>query len=692
MGLRWSRTATRTAVAGGAVAVLATALVLVPGGPGEQPAQAASLTPFDDCDELASWFSGAALEQVGPYGLGWYGGGDAIAFGREQSVASGADAAVSDTSAAAPAPAPAEEAARGGAGLDAGAVGPGESGTNVQEVGVDEPDLMKTDGSRLLVVREDRLVVLDVTGSDPRELGSLELPPGSAGELLVSGDTALVLGTAWWDVPLAEGDGSSSVEPGAPGVGGDTRMSMPLIAPGSPTAVLTTVDVSDPAEPRLVRTDEVEGSYISAREHEGVVRVVVQSAPVLPFVVPQGPVSEDDATQENRRVVEQAQAQDWLPQRVERDGDGRVTGTVPLLECADVSRPAEPSGIGLLTVLTVDLSAPQPPASIAVAADGDQVYASTDRLYVATTRGGWAWPMPIEGGAASFARPGGDTLRTQVHAFDVTGPDSTSYVASGEVEGWLMGRWAMSEHEGRLRVATTRGDQWAGGGSEPATDAAVTVLEESGDQLVAVGSVGGLGRGEQVRAVRWFGDVATVVTFRQTDPLYTVDLSDPAQPRVIGELKVPGYSAYLHPLGDGLLLGVGQDATEEGRTLGVQVSTFDLSDLAAPVRVSNVVEPGSWTEVEGDSRQFTYLPSLRTALLPVSGDRGSALWGLQVGAAGELAESGRWSPGADGWIVRAIPLDGGRLAVLDDGRAGSTLTVVSAEGLRELGSAVLGRG
>ena len=684
MGLTWSRTATRVAVGGGAAVALAAALVLVPGGPGEQTARAASLTPFADCDELAAWFRDAAEGSVGPYGFGWYGGGaDVPVTAMEESAAGDA---MGDDSAGAAAP----EAARQevSAGLDAGPVGPGETGTNVQEVGVDEPDLLKTDGNRLLVVRGDALVVLDVSGTSPREQGRVGLPPGSAGELLVSGNTALVLGTSWSAVPLPEGEGSSGfAEPDVSG--GDTAAPM-IMTPGEPTAMLTTVDLSDPAAPRLVRTDEVEGSYVSAREHEGVVRVVVQSPPVMPFVMPQSVGVEDLAADENRRIVAESDAQDWLPQRVERDADGEVTGKVPLLDCADVSRPAEPSGIGVLTVLTLDLAAPQAPASMAVAADGDLVYASPDRMYVATTRGGWMWPMPVEPGPASSVRPEGDSVTTQVHAFDVTDEDSTSYVASGDVEGWLMGRWAMSEHEGRLRVATTRGQAWNPDGSAPDTDAAVTVLEESGDRLVAVGSVGGLGKGEQVRAVRWFGDLATVVTFRQTDPLYTVDLSDPAEPEVLGELKVPGYSAYLHPLGDGLLLGVGQDATEDGRTIGTQVSTFDLSDLAAPARVDNVVEPDSWSDVEGDSRHFTYLPSLRTALLPLTGMTGSSLWGLRVGESGELAESGRWSPDADGWVVRAIPLDGGRLAVLDEGSGGATLTLVSAEGLRELGSVGLG--
>ncbi len=427
---------------------------------------------------------------------------------------------------------------------------------------------------------------------------------------------------------------------------------------------------------------------MSAREHEGVVRVVVQHHPTLPFLYPQTPGAENEAQTHNKGLVTGSEAQDWLPQRVVRDASGNVASTEPLLDCAAVQHPNRPSGLGVITVLTLDLNAPADPASTAVTADGDLVYASTDRLYVATTQGGWFRPLPVDSQSSGAVQPD-TTVRTQLHSFDVSGPQ-TSYVASGEVDGWLMGRWAMSEDEGRLRVATTRGDMgWGADGNAPDTDAAVSVLEEHGNSLDLVGSVGGLGKGEQVRAVRWFGDLATVVTFRQTDPLYTVDLSNPAAPRVLGELKVPGYSGYLHPLGDDLLLGVGQDATEEGQTLGVQVSTFDLSNLAAPTRLAALGLRDTWSDVEGDSRQFSYLPDLRTAFLPISGPDGSSLWAIRVGEDGALTEAGRWKPDRDGWVTRAIPVGASRIAVLDEGMAGATLTLVSTDGLGEIGSTVV---
>ena len=121
------------------------------------------------------------------------------------------------------------------------------------------------------------------------------------------------------------------------------------------------------------------------------------------------------------------------------------------------------------------------------------------------------------------------------------------------------------------------------------SSSAVYVLDA--DTLAKVGKVGGLGEGERIYSVRFIGPVGYVVTFRQVDPLYTLDLRDPAAPEVTGELKITGYSAYLHPAGDGRLIGVGQEASEKGRTLGTQVSLFDVSDPAdAAPAVADVPE------------------------------------------------------------------------------------------------------
>jgi len=712
MGLT-GRTAKRAGATVGAVAVLSAVVLVTAGGPGAPPASAAALTPFDGCDELRSWFVSAASDSVGPYGLNTYGGVPMAAM---------------DSAGRATAPM-ADEAASG---LESAPVGPGATGTNVQQAGVDEPDLMKTHGDRVVLVRGDLLYVVDVSGVEPRELGRLTLPQGSASELLLTPNRALVLGNRWTAAWPTEPDGGPGGSGGSSGSAGSEdsaadapvtsdgvavgsaqapvspddavvtgKASAPMIMPAEePTTVLTVVDLTDPAAPVVAATHEVEGGYLSARERDGVARVVLRSTPSLPFLLPQSANAEAEALRHNRETIQEATAHDWLPQRIVRDESGQVVETQPMLACADVSHPANPAGLGVLTVLTLDMTAPAPPTSVAVAADGDLVYASSERLYVATTTGGWGGPVPLaaaepamdmafSGAGVAAEAPAPSTTRTQLHAFDVSSRTTSAYVASGEVEGWLLGRWAMSEYEGMLRVATTRGQPWGGPEQAPGTDAAVSVLEERGDELTVIGSVGGLGKGEQVRGVRWFGDVATVVTFRQTDPLYTVDLSVPTAPRVLGELKVPGYSAYLHPLGGGLLLGVGQDADETGRVRGAQMATFDLSDLAAPTRVDTSVQPDSWTDVESDSRQFTYLPDVRTAVVPISDQAGSALWAVRVEPDGSLSTAGRWDVGRDGWLVRALPVAGQRLLALTESSWGAEVSLLSVPDLSEGASTTL---
>jgi hypothetical protein len=162
---------------------------------------------------------------------------------------------------------------------------------------------------------------------------------------------------------------------------------------------------------------------------------------------------------------------------------------------------------------------------------------------------------------------------------------------------------------------------------EKPSEGRVTVLKVDGDELAEVGVIKGLGVGERIRGVRFIGDVGYVVTYRQTDPLYTVDLSDPAHPKVRGELSVLGYSAYLHPAGDGRLLGLGQDGTKEGASTGLQLSLFDVSNLDAPRRLDRTRMAGAWSDVEGDHHAFTMAGDL--VLIPYSAwtsveDKGSS--------------------------------------------------------------------
>ena len=160
-------------------------------------------------------------------------------------------------------------------------------------------------------------------------------------------------------------------------------------------------------------------------------------------------------------------------------------------------------------------------------------------------------------------------------------------------------------------MATTTGGPWR---FDEDAESMVTVLARNDATLEIVGQVGDMGRGERIFAVRYVGDVAYVVTFRQTDPFYTVDLSDPTAPTVRGELKITGFSGYLHPVGPDRVLGIGQEATDEGRTTGTKVTLFDVSDLDAPRDLATWTQGGGHSGVEWDHRAFLAWKDL--AVLP----------------------------------------------------------------------------
>jgi uncharacterized secreted protein with C-terminal beta-propeller domain len=226
------------------------------------------------------------------------------------------------------------------------------------------------------------------------------------------------------------------------------------------------------------------------------------------------------------------------------------------------------------------------------------------------------------------------------------------------VPGYVLGRWALSRYDGALRVATTRQPPWDTKRADETSSMVVKLAEDAG-RLVETGRVEGLGRTERIQAVRYFGDIAAVVTFRQTDPLYLLDLS--GTPRVLGELKVPGFSTYLHPIGDGLLLGLGQDADENGAVTGLQVSVFDVSDLTRPTLVDRLRLGQGWAPALDDSRAFSYDPSRRQARFAftgyqptASGRYESSAVGITVDESGRLSEAGRLPIGAESWSTRVL--------------------------------------
>ncbi len=494
------------------------------------------------------------------------------------------------------------------------------SGTNVHESGVDEPDLVKTDGRRIVTVHNGVLRVVDAQRRV--ETGQLALTDphpehASAGwwqpsDLLLHGDRALVLmNGSWWGgapVPLPEpvpepaldapqvGQAEpSDVDPDAPvdSVALPAPMPLPVAEIAGPKLLL--VDLSGSA-PTVISEYAVDGSLLDARAVGQTARVVVRSTPRLDL-----PHHTDDPAAQ-QAAIEEADVTAWLPRYEVTTGGTTESGHV---DCTAVSHPAEYSGTSMLTVLTFDLTADSlgDGLPVSIVADGDTVYSNGTSLYVASDQ---RWRVMTD--------EAGSYDRTAIYKFDVSAPGKPRYVGAGEVDGWLLNQYAMSEWDGFLRVATTSGDAW---GEAANSESAVYVLAERDNRLVEVGAVTGLGVTERIYSVRYVGPIAFLVTFRQIDPLYTVDLSDPTAPKVLGELKVTGYSSYLHPIGEDRLLGIGQEADEEGRTLGTQVSLYDVSDLTNPTVLDRFHVPHAVSDAEHDPHAVLWWSEQQLLVVPI---------------------------------------------------------------------------
>jgi hypothetical protein len=265
-------------------------------------------------------------------------------------------------------------------------------------------------------------------------------------------------------------------------------------------------------------------------------------------------------------------------------------------------------------------------------------------------------PIPAPRGAYDDA--------SHLYAFDLDGIDTT-FAASGQVDGVIRDRWSMDAvgqgDDGVLRVAV------GPNGSTGNFNSIVTFGQE-GNDLVESGRLDDLGIGEEIESVRWFDTLAIVVTYLQVDPLYAVDLTDPDQPRLMGSLKIPGYSAYLHPLGQHRLLGLGQLQGRNGRW-GAQAGLFNVTDLTNPKQLDVVAYgPDSQALAAQDPRQLTWLPDGRTVLTVIEdyGKRGNVGY-VSVLTLGDGQLSNRMVQveyGDEVNAVRLVPLADGRVVLV----------------------------
>ncbi len=508
------------------------------------------------------------------------------------------------------------EDARNGAAEQTGTAGsPGTvSGTNNQVVGVDEADFVKTtEDGRLYVVSHGKLRIIEAWPvAQARVLATLEIE-GEPKKLFIHGSRALVYSS------LSDGPSVPQYEYYWEPRECTYGYHCDFTGDGHPTK-LTVVDTSVPTAPVVVRETWLSGSLVSARRIEDTVfSVVTDNEPTFDGVAywPEsinpcgGDVSDLDAfvafeqlRARNTAIIQSTDVQAAFPQ-----GQDSIHGTMTG-DCSGFYATTFSAGSAFTTVVSVDMSADRPAALTSIISRPGAVYASPNALYMS---------VPYYG---SFGYWGGGERPEQVstvHKFALdTSRAEASYRASGVVKGRVLNQFGMDEYDGHLRIATTSG--WT---PDPEVHSTLTILGESGGNLVQLGVVDNIAPTEDIRSVRFSGDRGFIVTFKKTDPLFALNLTDPTQPRIEGELKIPGYSTYMHMMDADHLLTIGYDSNDQGSFAwftGVMLQIFDVSNMQAPTLTHKTIigTRGSSSEALTNHLAFTYYPIHDALALPMT--------------------------------------------------------------------------
>ncbi|MGD0092726.1 MAG: beta-propeller domain-containing protein [Planctomycetota bacterium] len=485
------------------------------------------------------------------------------------------------------------------------------SGTNVQVAGVDESDIVKTDGTYIYQVNNERVLVIKAQPDNALAVTSVlsfesEFSPY---ELFVDGSQLVVIGSSYRTTPVEAGI---------------------FIWPSTVKAIV--IDVSDAANCKVVRELEMDGDYISSRRIGHCVYLVARKYPdyyAVPLLLPGAKVGGGVATgvPVSGAANGGTLAGGAAPAGVARTAKAPVRRNVGLLPAVkDTAKSRRPHRMAIrdvlyfpyfnepdyLLVAGFDLSDATKALQVkALLGAGEAVYASAAHLYVADSQFlplVFA-PTPMLMGAAAVAKDA-PTQLSNLYRFDVAG-GAVSFGASGQVPGMVINQFSMDENNGYFRVATTTYGWVTSNGNN-----GLYVLDGS---MKTVGRLEGLAPGEQIYATRFIDDRCYMVTYHLTDPLFVISVADPTAPAVLGQLNIPGFSNYLHPYDANHILGFGKNAVN-GFYQGMKIACFDVTDVNNPVQVSavSIGDRGTDSEVLYDHRALLFDKDKALLAFPIS--------------------------------------------------------------------------
>lgn len=485
------------------------------------------------------------------------------------------------------------------------------SGTNVQVEGVDEGDLVKYDGEYLYIytprqwdweTEETTAPGLRIVRTFPDQanveaVGEFTFADEERDvtEMYLAGNAVAALSQTY------EFYARPAVEPATDLIAGTS-----YYAPQKVSTRIELIDTSNVAEPDLSWTMEFDGSMQASRKIGNMLYLVSRHSPFVDTLLYEASTDEEKISNED--LIEELPVEDLLPSYTIDGGEPQ-----PLVAAEDCLVPGdldENEGfLEIVTVAAIDLDSRSLSSSLCMSTPVNGVYSSIDNMYIGATiyDNDYIFFEDIATTSVDAEYPQDYTAFHKIALND----GAVGYRASGEVTGtlgWQAPHFRMDEHNGDLRVVTTRRNNW-----QPVHQ--LTILREDDEQTLDTVAelpneerLDAIGKpGEEIYAVRFYGDNAFIVTFEQIDPLYKLDLSNPADPSIAGELEIPGYSSYLHPINGNWMLAVGHDVVDR-RNGGIKVELFDIS-ADDPRSAGNFIigEAGSWSEAIYDHRALTFL-------------------------------------------------------------------------------------
>jgi len=473
-----------------------------------------------------------------------------------------------------------------------GGVPPSYSTTNVQVAGVDEPDIVKTDGTYLYVVANQTVYIIKAyPTAEATILSQIKITNVTISNIFIRGDRLVVFGDTggFYAYPLLEGD--FKVDVARPDIwwGGVSQ------------TVINIYDLNDRANPILIKEIRIDGGYFDARLIDEYVYVV--------------------ATEYTYNIYYALDEKNFtlnVPQiSIDNESQNISAGDIYYVDVPELSDT-------MTHVISLNLDTNDVVEKSFMLGSSQTMFVSKNNIFLASAHYPY-YPLlyRAEGESSSIS----DQETTILHKISITTGDVT-YIAQGEVPGHILNQFSMDEHNGFFRIATTVGNNW-GEGTQSSNN--IYILDEN---LQQISQIENIAPGESIYAARFLGDRAYLVTFVQVDPLFTVDLSDPYNPKILGELKIPGYSEYLHPYDETHIIGIGKEvdpsidadkvhtpgAIYYTAILGLKIALFDVSDFENPKEVAKVVigDRGTDSPALYDHKAFLFDREKELLVIPVS--------------------------------------------------------------------------